>query len=210
VFLTRWGFPPNFAQVRRRPRRRGRPLHRTKVTPRLFGERLSGHRVARDDRGVADGLLFEDVADALRGMVPGDLGELHYSHHRYGIKVWFGADKPPREHYEAQLFRPGDRTVETTLSLEVGFHSEHPKENDNEAVISGLLGSERAWRRELGREAEVGGFLGAAQNWRRVSEVWPDPDLGDPELAFEVAARLTDYVTTLEPHRRRVGGRPPR
>jgi hypothetical protein len=160
---------------------------------------------------VVDGLLFEDVADAIRGLVPGDLGKVHYSHHRYGIKVWFGGDKTPREHYEAQLIRPlGNRTDESAFSLEVGFHSEHPKEADNEAVISGLLGSERAWRRELGGEAEVGGFLGAAQNWRRVSEVWADPDLSDPELAFEVAARLTDYVTTLEPYLRRDGGRPPR
>jgi len=35
-----------------------------------------------------------------------------------------------------------------------------------------------------------------------VSEVWPDPDLSDPELVFELAARLTDYFTALEPHRR--------
>jgi hypothetical protein len=181
----------------------------TRRLPRSHRPHRCGERLARDDPGVADGLLFEDVADAIRGLVPGDLGKLHYSHHRYGIKVWFGGDKAPREHYEAQLIRTGDGT-ETASSLEVGFHSEHPKQTDNEAVISRLLRSERAWRRGLGPEAQVGGFLGAAANWRRVSEVWPDPDLSDPELAFEVAARLTDYVTTLEPHLRRDGGRPPR
>ena len=43
------------------------------------------------------------------------------------------------------------------------------------------------------------GWLGRADRWRRVSETWPDPDLGDTELPFEVAARLTDYVIALEP-----------
>jgi len=156
---------------------------------------------------VADESLFEDVADAIRGMVPGELGKLHCTYRRYGIKVWFGVDKAPREHYEAQVIGPDHSPEATILALEVGFHSEHPKEADNEAVISRLLGSERAWRRQLGQETVIGGFLGPAQHWRRVSEVWPDPDLGDPELIFEVAARLTDYLTTLEPHRRRIGAR---
>jgi hypothetical protein len=162
---------------------------------------------AREDPGVADESLFADVADAIRGMVPGDLGTLHCTYRRYGIKVWFGVDKAPREHYEAQVIGPDHSSEATILALEVGFHSEHPKEADNEAVISSLLGSERSWRRQLGQDAVVGGFLGRAQHWRRVSEVWPDPDLSDPELIFEVAARLTDYLTTLEPHRRRVGAR---
>jgi hypothetical protein len=35
-----------------------------------------------------------------------------------------------------------------------------------------------------------------------VSETWPDPDLGDPELGTEVALRLADYVLALEPVRR--------
>ena len=46
------------------------------------------------------------------------------------------------------------------------------------------------------------GHLGRAANWRRVSETWIDPDLGDPELAFEIAARLTDYISAIEPARR--------
>ena len=117
-------------------------------------------------------------------MVPGDLGKLHCTYRRYGIKVWFGMDKAPREHYEAQVIGPDHSSEATILALEVGFHSEHPKEADNEAVISSLLGSERAWRRQLGPEAVIGGFLGRAQHWRRVSEVWPDPDLSDPELDF--------------------------
>jgi hypothetical protein len=150
---------------------------------------------------VLDRSLFADVADALRGLVPEDLGVLRCAHHRYGIKVWVGPSKPPREHYEAQIIGREHAPGATVRALEVGFHSEHPNEADNEAVISGLLRSEKAWRRQLGHEAAVGSFLGRADHWRRVSEIWPDPNLSDPELVFELAARLTDYLTTLEPYR---------
>jgi hypothetical protein len=150
---------------------------------------------------VVERSLFEDVADAVRGLVPEDLGQLRCTSQRYGVKVWFGQDEPPREHYEAQVIGREHASGATVLGLEVGFHSEYPKEADNEVVISGLLQSERRWRRELGDEAVVGSFLGRAEHWRRVSEVWPDPNLADPELVFELAARLTDYVTALEPYR---------
>ena len=153
------------------------------------------------DAGVVEPSLFEDVADAVRGLVPEDLGVLRCTYHRYGVKVWFGPEKPPREHYEAQVVGREHARRASVLALEVGFHSEHPKLVDNEAVMSGLLRSEPAWRRQLGADAAVGAFLGRAEHWRRVSEVWPDPDLGDSELVFEMAARLTDYVTALEPHR---------
>ena len=45
----------------------------------------------------------------------------------------------------------------------------------------------------------AGPFLGSRDDWRRISETWPDPDLGEEDLAFELAARLTDYITALEP-----------
>jgi len=93
------------------------------------------------------------------------------------------------------------------LAVEVGFHSEYPKEADNDAVLTRLLTGEGRWRKQLGGEVVVGPFLGRADHWRRVSEVWPDPDLGDRDLVFEVATRLTDYVTALEPCRRSGGGR---
>jgi len=150
-------------------------------------------------RGVIDGSLFADVADAVRGLVPGELGNVRCSHHRYGIKVWFGPPKPPREHYEAQVIGPEHDPDASVLALEVGFHSEHPKEADNEAVISALRDVERSWRPTLGKEAVVGPFLGRADHWRRLSEIWPDPDLSDPELVIELAARLTDYLSILEP-----------
>ena len=52
-------------------------------------------------------------------------------------------------------------------------------------------------------EAQVGDFIGRSDHWRRISETWPDPDLGDGGLVIEIAARLTDYIVAIEPVRRR-------
>jgi hypothetical protein len=150
--------------------------------------------------------LFDGVADVLRAMVPAELGELRCPARRYGIKVWFGGDKAPPEHYEAQVIGPRHVPEASVLALEIGFHAEHPRLADNDAVLAHLLAAERKWRRKIGREAESGPFLGAADGWRRLSETWPDPDLGTADLPFEVAARLTDYITALEPIRRRHSG----
>ena len=152
---------------------------------------------------MADRSLFEEVSDALQGFASRQLGTLHSSHHRYGIKVWLGSDKAPKEHYEAQVVGTELAPKARRLAIEVGFHSEHPKEADNEAVVAELAGSEQDWRRELGTEPVLGPFLGRAGNWRRLSEVWLDPDLEDPELVFELADRLTQYVGALEPLRKR-------
>ena len=152
---------------------------------------------------VPDRSLFEEVADALRGFASDELGPLHSSHHRYGIKVWRGAVKPPREHYEAQVVGREQAPGAQQLAIEVGFHSEHPKEADNEAVAAELARSEGEWRRDLGADPVLGPFLGRAEHWRRLSELWLDPDLDDPELVFELADRLTEYVTVLERHRSR-------
>ena len=91
------------------------------------------------------------------------------------------------------------------LAIEVGFHTEYPKAAENDAVIAHLLAHEKRWRRAVGKEAQVGEFLGRRDNWRRVSETWPDPDLSDGELVIELATRLTDYITALEPVRRARG-----
>jgi hypothetical protein len=146
--------------------------------------------------------LFDEVADVVRGMVPPALGSVHHRSHRYGIKVWFDSSTPTREHYEAQVIGPKEVRGAKVLALEVGFHAEHPKVADNEAVIARLMTREKQWRRVLGAEAEVGPFLGRRDDWRRVSETWPDPDLGAEELAVQLGARLVDYVTALEPARR--------
>jgi hypothetical protein len=148
------------------------------------------------------GPCFEDVSDELRALSPVDLGKLRCTHHGYGIKVCFGpAAKAPREHYETQVIGPQYVPEAAALAIEIGFHSEHPQEADNEAVIAALLGSERSWRKQLGELALVGTLLGLADHWRRISEVWLAPDMSDPELVFEVAPRLTDYLRALEPHR---------
>ena len=144
--------------------------------------------------------LFDEVGEAVRGLVPRELGDLRCRARRYGIKVWFDTVHPPREHYEAQVVGavPGARV----LALEIGFHAEHPEVTRNDAVLASLVAAERRWRKAVGREAEVGPFLGREDVWRRVSETWPDPDLSDPDLAFAVGARLADYVIGIEPVRR--------
>ena len=146
--------------------------------------------------------VFEEVGEALRGLAPAELGEQHQRAHRYGVKVWFGPAAAPREHYEAQVVGPDADKHASVLAIEVGFHAEYPKADENDAVIAHLLANEKRWRRAIGKEAQVGEFLGRADKWRRVSETWPDPDLSDGELVIELAMRLTDYITALEPVRR--------
>ena len=138
------------------------------------------------------------VADALRGMVPPELGEPRCSWHRYGVKVWFGPEKATREHYEAQVVGRRHVPEAEVLALEVGFHAENPKPDDNDAVLAALVEVERRWRKELGTAPVAGEFLGR-DTWVRLSETWLDPDLSDEEMGVEVAARLTDYVVALEP-----------
>ena len=142
--------------------------------------------------------LFEEVCEALRGLVSPELGEFHHRTHRYGTKGWFGPATPPKEHYEAQVVGTREVPEAEYLAVEIGFHSEHPKEPDNEAVLQ-ALGS--TWRKALGKEAVAGEFLGRADHWRRISETWIDPDLDDPELGTELAMRLLDYIEAIEPLR---------
>jgi hypothetical protein len=147
-------------------------------------------------------LLFEEVADALYGMVPAHLGALQQRPRRYGIKLWFGSAATAREHYEAQVISPDAVRDAKVLALEIGFHAEHPQAAENDAVLAHLAQREHTWRRIVGKEAVMGPFLGRADVWRRVSETWADPNLDDPELAMSLATRLTDYVTAIEPLRR--------
>jgi hypothetical protein len=148
-----------------------------------------------------DPLLFDGVAEACRGMSPASLGPVHVRSHRYGVKAWFGSPTPIKEHYEAQVI--GARYVPgaTTLALEVGFHAEYPKAADNEVVIDRLLAAEPTWRAQLGDDVVVGEFLGR-DTWRRASETWADPNLDDDELVLDLAIRLVDYFTAIEPLRR--------
>lgn len=138
--------------------------------------------------------FFHQVQDVFEGFVLDVGGTLHCNAHPRGVKVWY--DDATREHYEAQLVRVDGGTV-----LEVGFHAEHPKVGENEALLARLLADERVWRRALGAEPEAGVFIGA-DRWRRISEIWDAPDPDDLDAVIEVAARLADYVSTFEPRRR--------
>ena len=146
--------------------------------------------------------LFDEVAETLRALLPPEFDDVHLRSRRWGIKVWFGGAEPGREHYEAQVVGSRDVPEATVLAIEVGFHAEHRNPADNEAALARLTAQEKRWRKALGAEPVAGPFLGRAEEWRRVSETMLDPDLGDPELGMEVAARLTDYITALEPLRR--------
>lgn len=136
--------------------------------------------------------FFEQVADAVIGFVPPELGHCSTRLTSGNVKVWFGDEA--REHYEAQFLRDG--------RLEIGFHAEHRRVEDNESVIARLLDRESEWRGALGAQATAGPFVdGEARPWRRISEVTDPPDPEDVDAALEVADRLAAYVEVLEPIR---------
>lgn len=142
--------------------------------------------------------LFEQVADAVRSLMADGGATLQLRSHRRGVKAWFGTDKPTRAHYEAQLIPRRHVDGIDGMAIEVGFHAEHKDPARNEQILQELLAQETTWRAALGDESQAGVFLGA-DNWRRVSDVWLEPDLDDPDLAFEMAARLVDYLHAIEP-----------
>jgi hypothetical protein len=143
--------------------------------------------------------LFDQVGEALRSLVPAELGPLHRRSHRYGVKAWFGAARPARLHYEAQVVGARHVPGAAVLAIEVGLHAEDPRQEENDAALDRLAAAERRWRRHLGPEVVLGPFLGRPEDWRRASETWLDPDLGDPDLPMELSTRLVDYVIAFEP-----------
>jgi len=152
-----------------------------------------------------DEMLFDQVAEATRSMVPDHLGILRLRSRRWALKAWFGPVDPVKEHYEAQIVGAKHAPGATTLGLEIGFHAEHRDPADNDACLARIESNGAAnaatWRHDLGPEAEIGGFIGRPDQWRRISEVWIDPDLSEEGLAWEIAARLTDYILAIEPLR---------
>lgn len=162
------------------------------------GREASGSDVWAANLMTLETTLFEQVADAVRSLMAADTERMQLRWHRRGVKVWFGGEKPSRAHYEAQLIPRRHVDGHDGMAIEVGFHAEHKELAHNERLLQQLFTHESAWRSELGDEAQAGVFLGA-DNWRRVSEVWLEPDLDDPELAFEMAARLVDYLRAIEP-----------
>ena len=154
---------------------------------------------------MTDLLLFDEVAETVRALVPAELGPLKLRVRRYGIKVWFETEQPPREHYEAQVIGSAHVDEASVLAIEVGFHCENRDRAANDRELARLVAAEPTWRPMLGDEAVAGLFLGRPDDWRRLSETWADPDLGDPEIGMELGARLTDYLVALEPVRRLPG-----
>ncbi len=146
--------------------------------------------------------LFDHTGELVRAMGPIRGEDLKYRAHRRGLKVWFGSAKPNRLHYEAQLipesFVSSHDLGPDEVALEVGFHAEQGNDQQNQAILDQLHQSEPTWRPALGTEAEAGPFLGNS-HWTRLSEIWVESDLEDPELAFELASRLVDYIETVEP-----------
>lgn len=138
--------------------------------------------------------FFEQVADAVVGFLPPDLGSPLTRYTSGNVKLWFGDEA--RQHYEAQFIRRDG-------SFEIGFHAEHRFVEENETVIDRLLEQEPTWRPRLGPDAEAGPFLGMPDSpWRRLSEVGSAPRPLDVEAALDVADRLATYAEVLEPLRR--------
>ncbi len=147
-----------------------------------------------------DGHLFDEVEDVVRGMAPDGLGDLQIRARRWGIKVWFGSAEPQRVHYEAQMIRRSHLDGGEGMALEIGFHAEEKDEAKNQAELDLLIKQKPKWKKELGGDVETGAFLGNTK-WRRISEVWLQPDLEDPEAGLEIGSRVVDYLEILEPYR---------
>ena len=155
------------------------------------------------DASRVDGHLFDEAADVVRSMLPEQYGHVHVRARRWGMKLWFGPEEPPRVHYEAQVIGSEDVAEAEVLAMEIGLHLEERNLEINDRVLGSLTSSENRWRRKLGDEVVAGPFLGRPEDWRRVSETWPDPDLDEPDLGLEVGGRVVDYICALEPLLRR-------
>ncbi|MEM7339005.1 MAG: hypothetical protein AAF467_10185 [Actinomycetota bacterium] len=150
--------------------------------------------------------LFEQVGELTRTLVDVSHvdampGPVRVRSHRRGVKMWFGGDTPERLHFEAQLLPDRLAPVvpgEGEVAVEVGFHAELKDAARNQEVLDTLAAAEKTWRAALGPEAELGPFIGR-DGWGRLSETWIETDLEDPDVAFELASRLADYVNTIGP-----------
>ena len=97
------------------------------------------HAGAAGHAGVVELGFFDEVAEAVRGLTAGDREDMRQQARRWGLKAWFGAERPTREHYEAQLIAPDGVAGATVSALEIGFHAEHPDAEENDAAIARLM-----------------------------------------------------------------------
>jgi len=139
--------------------------------------------------------FFDQVDDELRGLLGPALRDFESVRSGSLIKLWY---TDPGAHFEAQVvsarWGPEGRPV-----VEVGLHLESSSPKRNDAVLQALERERTTWSKKL-PEAEAGKAIGPrSATWRRLSEVIEAPDLDDPELASEVAERLSFYVKALEP-----------
>ncbi len=139
--------------------------------------------------------FFEQVRDALRSVVAAEYADFGGYAHGAGVKITYGSGERTKEHYEAQIIK--GRT-KGSIELEIGFHAEHSKSEQNEATLATLTRDEKRWRKTLGPDPVAGVFLGN-DRWRRISETWDTFDFRDLQLAFEVADRLAEYIESFEP-----------
>ena len=141
---------------------------------------------------------FDSVASTLPSLVAAATGPWHVRHHRWGLKLWAGAeDEVARLHYELQLLGRRHVPEAKAFALEVGFHAELAGEA-NAAVAERLAAAEKTWRKALGEDATLGPFLGQPR-WRRLSEVWLDPPIDAADCRFEMAERLATYAAVVQP-----------
>lgn len=139
--------------------------------------------------------FFDQIDDEVRGLLGRAHPDFHATRSSQLFKLWY---TEPWMHFEAQLvsarWGPRRRSV-----IEVGLHLESSSREQNDEVLDRLARQSRKWAKKLPL-AEAGKALGPqSANWRRLSEVIDADGVGDPDLAGEVAERLSVYVKVLGP-----------
>jgi len=153
--------------------------------------------------------FFERVGEVARQGAPDNFGQLNHRAHRGGVKVWYGAEKSAREHYEAQLVSRHHLDGTDGTVLEIGFHAEHRDADANQSTIDVLVEAADSWTETLGpvlnspdtvsHDVVVADRFLGNNTWRRLSETWEDFDVDDAELSFEAGARLAEYIVAIQP-----------
>jgi hypothetical protein len=130
------------------------------------------------------GAFLRQVADELPGHLPPALRD--YEAQQWGrfYKVWYGDRKI---HFEVQFL--------SRRELQIGLHLEADEET-NERVAVGLERRKGRIRKALGEEASVGSH---GPRWRCMAESWRGGELTGEDAAIEAAARLAEYMRTLQP-----------